>query len=166
MNQIEYVKGIVIQKYEFPKSIQPGRKHGPLTLSRALNPPLLRFSALKNRHINSVRNKMLWGSIISWKQLLELERIRHNEVLSSLLLPKFILKYHSSTFGNVSSSKVTWNAGSPAFCFSKFYLVFKAQCEPYSTPPGNSLWSPWSSIPCHSSKQRLHSKEMTNEGFN
>ena len=47
LKQIWMCKGGISGKYEFLKITQPGHKHGPLTLLRALSPPLFRYSALK-----------------------------------------------------------------------------------------------------------------------
>lgn len=66
----------------------------------------------------------------------------------------------------ISAALFTWNAPSPALCFSKFYLATQAQCKPWNTSPGSSFWSHWSSKPRHTPKQRQQSKGVTNEGFN
>ena len=81
-------------------------------------------------------------------------------------LPKFIFKCHSGLF-EMSAAVFTWNVPGPCptLCFSKFYLAFKDQREPYTTPPKSPLWSSWSSIPLHLPKGRQRSKKVTNEGF-
>lgn len=117
MNQIwACQRDAAIEKFEFPQIAQSGHERGPLTLLKALFPPLFRFSTLKNRHINSVRNKMLCDIIISWKQPLELRRITHNKVPSSLLFFKFIFKCHSSTFKNVCTA---------------LYIKYTIPCNPF-----------------------------------
>ena len=75
MNQVWVCQRGVAREYEFPKITQPGHKCGLLTLLRALSLPLFRLPALKNRHINSVRNPMWWDVIISWKPPLRLRKI-------------------------------------------------------------------------------------------